>query len=61
MKRSRARAGNAPLPWSDLGYAALQGGVVDTFDDRVSEDLIDRDDEREAVDSVVNGMNRSLN
>jgi len=60
MKRRQIRTGNAPRPWSDLGYAALQGGLVDTFDDRVSEDLIDRDDEREAVDSVVNRMNRSL-
>jgi hypothetical protein len=61
MKRNALPARKAPAPWSDLGYAALQGKLADTFDDRVSESIFDGEDEREAVDVVVQGMRRILN
>ena len=40
---------------------ALQGDFSDTFDDRVSEDLVDYEDEREAVEVVVQKMIRTVN
>lgn len=61
MKRIPHRNGKAPVAWSDLAYAALQGNFPDTFEDRVSESLVDFEDEREAVDAVVHGTNRTLN
>jgi hypothetical protein len=61
MKRNALPARNVPAAWSDLGYAALQGKLADTFDDRVSESLFDCEDEREAVEVVVQGMRRTLN
>jgi hypothetical protein len=53
MKRMSSRTGKVPAAWSDLGYAALQSGFADNFDDRVGEDLVDYEDEREAVDVVA--------
>lgn len=61
MKRTPLRTSKGPVPWSDLGYAALQGNFADTFDDRVSESLVDYEDEREAVEVVVQSMNRTVN
>ena len=61
MKRTSLRSRKVPAAWSDLGYAALQGNFADTFDDRVSESLVDYEDEREVVDVVVYGMNRTVN
>ena len=61
MKRTALRTSKVPVAWSDLGYAALQGNIADTFDDRVSESLVDYEDEREAVEVVVQGMKRTLN
>ena len=61
MKRMSSRTGKVPAAWIDLGYAALQGGFADTFDDRVGENLVDYEDEREAVDVVAPGMNRTVN
>ena len=61
MKRNALPARKVPVAWSDIGYAALQGKLVDTFDDRVSEGLFDYEDEREAVEIVVQGMNRAVN
>jgi len=55
------RAGKPPVAWSDLGYAALQGNLADTFDDRVSENLVDYEDEREVVDAIVRGLSRTVN
>ena len=61
MKRTAFRARKVPCAWTDLAYAALEGDCADTFDDRVSESLMDGEDEREAVAIVVQGMNRALN
>jgi len=61
MKRHALPARKVPAAWCDLGYAALQGKLADTFDDRVTESLVDSEDEREAVDAVVHGTNHTLN
>ncbi|MEK6246164.1 MAG: hypothetical protein AABM33_16900 [Pseudomonadota bacterium] len=61
MKRTPLGTSKGSVAWSDLGYAALQGNFADTFDDRVSESLVDYEDEREAVDAVVQSMNRTVN
>lgn len=61
MKRTPLRTNKGPVAWSDLGYAALQGNFADTFDDRVSESLVDYEDEREAIEVVVQSMNRTVN
>ena len=61
MKRNALPARKVPVAWTDLGYAALQGKLPDTFDDRVSESLFESEDAREAVDVVVQGMRRTLN
>jgi len=45
-----------PLAWSKADYAALRSKAADTYDDRVSEDLFDFDDERAEVDIIVHGM-----
>ena len=64
MKRPAAphpRSRQIPIAWRDTGYAALRANAADTFDDRVSDDLFDIDDERAEVDLIVNGMTYRLN
>jgi hypothetical protein len=61
MKRPVLRPRKVPLAWSDLGYAALRRNCSDTFDDRVSESLVDGEDEREAVAAVGQAAIRTLN
>ena len=61
MKRTALRSRKIPVAWSDLEYAALQGDFTDSFDDRVSESLIDYDDEREALEVVVQRTIRTVN
>ncbi len=60
MKRIALRSRKVPVAWSDPEYAALQGDFADTFDDRVSESLVDYEDEREVVE-VVRRMIRTVN
>lgn len=62
MKRSalaHQRSPEPPIAWREAEYAALQVGVTDPFDDRVSDDIFDVEDERAEVDRIVHGMNRS--
>ena len=61
MKRTALRSRNVPVAWRDLEHAALQGDFADTFDDRVSESLVDYEDERETVEIVVQRMIRNVN
>ena len=44
-----------PVVWRDAEYAALRAGTTDAFDDRVSDDIFDVDDERAEVDTIVRG------
>lgn len=64
MRRAAGRqpgSRQVPIAWSETGYAALLASAADTFDDRVSDDLFDLDDERAEVDRIVKGMNYRLN
>ena len=64
MKRtSPRRPGSPELPiaWRETEYAALQANAEDAFDDRVSEDIFDIDDERAAIDTIVHGFAHRLN
>ena len=61
MKRLALRSRKTPPAWSDPGYAALRRNFSDTLDDRVSESLVDGEDEREAVEAVGQAVIRTLN
>ena len=61
MKRTALRTRKVPLAPAGLGPAAPREDLADTFDDRVSESLVDYEDELEAVEVVVQRMIRSVN
>ena len=45
-----------PVAWHAADYAALGIGSPNTFDDRVTEDIFDIEDERAEVDIIVHGL-----
>ena len=64
MKRSAHRSRKSPqLPvaWREAEYAALRSNAADSYDDRVSENIFDIEDERAEVDSIVQRMMHDLN
>jgi hypothetical protein len=64
MKRNAIRSGkspNLPIAWREAEYAALWADAADRFDDRVSENIFDVEDERAQVDIIVHGMDHDLN
>ena len=58
--RSRASP-ELPIAWSEAEYAALRTRAADTYDDRVSDDIFDVDDERAEVDIILNRMINDAN
>lgn len=59
MKRSiyRSRKSpNLPLAWREAEYAAARSGFAETYDDRVSDDIFDVEDERAEVDIIVHRL-----
>ena len=59
MKRTAIRnARTLPLPliWREAEYAALRADAADSYDDRVSQNMFDAEDERAEIDNVVHGM-----
>jgi hypothetical protein len=56
MKRTALRARKIRVARTDSGHAALWSDLAEPFDDRVSESLVDYEDEREAMEIVVPGM-----
>jgi hypothetical protein len=58
--RSR-RSLELPVNWSETKYAALRANAADPFDDRVSENIFDVEDERAEVDIIVRGMIHDAN
>jgi hypothetical protein len=56
MKRTALRVRKIPVAPTGTGTAAPWSDFSDTFDDRVSESLVDYEDEREAMEVVVPGM-----
>jgi hypothetical protein len=56
MKRSAIRHPEGPVltvAWSEAQYAELSFKGADKFDDRVSEDIFDIEDERVEVDAIT--------
>lgn len=59
MKRNASRSSKSPkLPigWRESEYAALRANAADSYDDRVSENMFNSEDERTEVDNIVRGM-----
>ncbi len=59
MKRSASRGralAKSIMAWREAGYAALWASAADAFDDRVSENIFDAEDERAEVDIIVRRM-----
>jgi len=64
MKHSAIRSRKSserPLAWRDAEYAALGANAADAYDDRVSENIFDAEDERAEVDAIVRGMIQGAN
>lgn len=58
MKRNTSRNSSRSQPsiaWREDEYAALQARVAQRYDDRVSENIFDAEDERAEVESIVHG------
>ena len=50
-----------PLAWGETEYALPRVNTADAYDDRVSEDIFDGEDQRAEVDIIVQRMNRGQN
>ena len=61
MKRTALRTRKVQAPPARLPASAPWDHLADSFEEGVSEDLVDYDDEREAVDIVAHGITRSIN
>ena len=61
MKRTALRTRKAPVIPTHLATAVPEDHLADSFEDYISEDLVDYDDEREALDVVVHGSLLSVN
>ena len=64
MKRNAYRSRKSPqlpIAWREAEYAALRSNAADSYDDRVSENIFDIEDERAEVDLIVLGMHHDLN
>jgi hypothetical protein len=62
MTRNIVRHPKSPQPlvgWQESKNAE-RWAASDTFDDRVSEDIFDADDERTEVGIIVDGMDQAL-
>jgi hypothetical protein len=64
MRQSAIRSRKSPerpLAWREAEYTALGADATDAYDDRVSENIFDADDERAEVDAIVRGMIQGAN
>ena len=59
MKRTALRSRKAQP--THLATAVPLDSLADSFEDYVSEDLVEYDDEREALDAVVHGSIHAVN
>jgi hypothetical protein len=60
MTRTILRHPKSPQPlvgWNEANHAK-RWAAADTFDDRVSDDIFDADDERTEVGIIVHGMDQ---
>ena len=59
MKRNASRSSKSsklPIAWRESEYAALRANAADSYDDRVSENMFNSEDERAEVDIIIHGM-----
>ncbi|MBE0614603.1 MAG: hypothetical protein IH604_13115 [Burkholderiales bacterium] len=64
MKRTASRnrkSSKLPIAWCETEYAALRANGEDRYDDRVSENIFDVEDERAEVDIIVRAMAHDAN
>jgi hypothetical protein len=64
MKQSAIRSRKSPERppvWREAEYAVLGAGAADAYDDRVSENIFDAEDERAEIDAIVRGMIQGSN
>lgn len=64
MKRNASRNHKSPIlpiAWRETEYAAPRSNAADRYDDRVSENIFDVEDERAEVDIIVRGMAHAAN
>jgi len=64
MKHSTYRSRKSPdlpIAWRETEYAALWTKAAKTYDDRVSDDIFDVEDERAEIDIIVHRMIHDAN
>ena len=64
MKRIAIRSRKLPelpIAWREAEYTELRVHSADTFDDRVSEDIFDVEDERAEIEIIAHRMINGLN
>ena len=61
MKRTALRSRKHAAVPAPIRAAAPWDHLADSFEEGVAEDLVDYDDEREAVEMVVHATSRSIN
>jgi len=64
MKRSMHRnlkTSTLPVAWSEDQYATMLANAAASFEDRVSEDIFDFDDERAEIDVIVQRLHHGAN
>ena len=61
MKRTALRTRSAPIVPTHLAMDGQSDSLADSFEEDFDEELVDYDDEREAMDVVVHAALRSVN
>jgi hypothetical protein len=61
MKRTALRTRSAPVVPTHLAMDGQPDSLAESFEEDIGEDLVDYDDEREAMDVVVHAALRSVN
>jgi hypothetical protein len=61
MKRTALRTRSAPVVPTHLATDGLSDSLAESFEEDIDEELVNYDDEREAMNVVVQGTFRSVN
>ena len=61
MKRTALRTRSAPVVPTHLAMDLQSDSLAESFEEDIGEDLVDYDDEREAMDVIVHGTLHSVN
>jgi hypothetical protein len=61
MKRTALRTRSAPIVPTHLAMDGQSDSLADSFEEDFDEELVDYDDEREAMNAVVQGTLHSVN